>query len=123
MEFLWYYNKDKINEKFYFANNLTENINKYLNKNLKRAKYSRLLFRECILKIILQFSNKTINKYIDKNKTELLKFYINKINNIELLNSDEIDRLRQEYDEIKFLNINSSYCEVTIESQILYIVK
>ena len=31
-------------EKFYFINNLTENINRYLNINLKRAKCFKSLF-------------------------------------------------------------------------------
>ena len=32
-------------EKFYFTNDLTENINCYLNNNLKREKCSKSLFR------------------------------------------------------------------------------
>ena len=44
-------------------------------------------------------------------KTEQLKFYISKKNNIDLLNSEEIDKLWLDYDEINLVNINSSYCE------------
>ena len=48
-------------ENFYFTNNFSENINRYLNRNLKRAKCSSILFRRNVLDIILQFNNK--NKY------------------------------------------------------------
>ena len=80
-------------EKFYFTNNLTENINRYLNNNLKRAKCSKSLFRECILNIILQFSNKIVNSEVEKTKSEILKFYVNKKNKINLLNMDEIKKI------------------------------
>ena len=90
---------------------MTENINRYLNNNLKRAKCSKSLFRECILNIILQFSNKVINESLEKNKTELLKFYVNKKGKIDLLTIDEIKKLKQEYDDINFININEKYSD------------
>ena len=41
-------------KKFKFTNNLTENINKFLNKHLKRGKYSANMFRDIILTDIAQ---------------------------------------------------------------------
>lgn len=69
------------------------------------------MFRECILYIILQFSNKIINKSLEKNKTEILKFYVNKKSKIDLITIDEIKKLKQNYDEINFININGKYSE------------
>lgn len=37
---------------FHLTNNITENINRYLNNKLRKAICSNFLFRECILDII-----------------------------------------------------------------------
>ena len=112
---LWNFNdiikNYNIDDKFYFTNNLTENINRYLNNNLKRSKSSKKIFRQCILNIIVQFSNKIVNISRNINKTEILKFYINKKNDIDLLNEEEIEKLKQIYSKIHFYNINEKYSE------------
>lgn len=58
-------NEDDIKH-FQFTNNISENINKYINSNLKRARCSNILFREAILNLISQFKNKGENKTIEK---------------------------------------------------------
>ena len=60
-------NKNNI-ERFQFANNITENINKFLNIQLKRGKYSANVFRDIILTVIAQFENKESNKETNKKK-------------------------------------------------------
>ena len=59
--------------------------------------------------IILQFSNKIVNNTRNTNKTEILKVYINKQNDVNLLNKEEIEKLKQAYDELDFYNINEKY--------------
>ena len=54
----------------------------------------KTLFRECILNIILQFSNKIKNKSLEKNKNEIFKFYINKKSKIDLITIDETKKLK-----------------------------
>ena len=49
-----------------FTNNLCENINRFLNSNLKRGICSNFLFRASILSIIEQFENKTVNDLTEK---------------------------------------------------------
>ena len=111
---LWNFNdiiKNKnVDDKFYFTNILTENINRYLNNNLKRSKCSKKIFRQCILNIILQFSNILVNNTRNTNKTEILKFYI-KQNDANLLNKEEIEKLNQAYNELDFYNINEKYSD------------
>ena len=52
---------------FHVTNNITENINRYLNSKLKKAICSNFLFRECILDIIVQFKIKSgENSNLDK---------------------------------------------------------
>ena len=52
---------------------VNENINRYLNSNLKRGKCSKTLLREAILNIMLKF----YNKYINNTKiNDILKYYI-----------------------------------------------
>ena len=63
------------------------------------------------MNIIVQFSNKIVNISRNINKTEILKFYINKKNDIDLLNEEEIEKLKQVYSEIHFYNINEKYSE------------
>lgn len=59
-------NNDEDIKHFQFTNNISENINKYINSNLKRARCSNTLFREAFLNLISQFKNKGENKTIDK---------------------------------------------------------
>ena len=57
-------------------NNLTKNINRYLNSKLKRAICSNFLFLEIILDIIIQFRNKTSIDILKNKKSEIIRFYI-----------------------------------------------
>ena len=111
---LWNFNNilnDELNiNKFQFTNNLTENLNKQINKYLKRGKCSNYIFRESILNIITQFKNKEINSENNLKKSELILFYIKRSNkNLNPLSKNEIDNLIQLYNEIQFENINSEY--------------
>ena len=76
---LWNYNdivKNENNNKlFLFTNNITENINRFLNSNLKLAKCSNVLFRETILKIIKQLENKTENYALEKKTGAFIILY------------------------------------------------
>ena len=97
---------------FHFTNNLTENINRYLNSKLRRAVCSIFLFREIILDIIIQFQIKTSNDIMKNKKSEILMFYIDNFinsNNYELLNVTKFRKLKVLYDEIEFININRKY--------------
>jgi len=97
---------------FQYTNNISENINRYINSFLNRAKCSNILFREAILKIINQFNNKTENNSIIEKKTEVLKFYISIHNNdSKILSHDEINKLQTLYNEINFNYINKRYIE------------
>ena len=97
---------------FQFTNNITENLNKQLNKYLKRGKCSNVTFREVILQVILQFENKCINTEAYDKKSDLLKFYINKFeNDPQLLSNDELDEVRNLYNEILIGNINKEYSD------------
>lgn len=95
---LWNFN-DIINsdenkiKNFHFTNNLSENINRFLNSNLKRGICSNFLFRNSILSLIDQFDNKLINESKDIKKSSILTFYIKKNNNPSLLSKDEISSL------------------------------
>ena len=46
-------------------------------------------------KIIKQFENKTSNDISEKSKSEIIKFYIKRNSNINLLSYDEIQILNQ----------------------------
>ena len=63
---LWNYNDLIMEEnaliKFHFTNNITENINRYLNYELKLSKCSSTLFKKIILNIIAQFDTKNFNE-------------------------------------------------------------
>ena len=48
------YKNDNIYDKFYFINNLTKNINRYIKNNLKSSKCSKKIF-PCNMNIIVQF--------------------------------------------------------------------
>ena len=67
---LWNFNDiiidEENNKNFMFTNNLCENINRFLNSNLKRGICSNFLFRASILSIIEQFENKTVNDLTEK---------------------------------------------------------
>lgn len=74
--------KKENKEIFHFTNNLTENINRYLNRRPKRAVCSNFLFREIIFDIIIQFKIKTSNDALKNKKSEILNFYMdNFLNN------------------------------------------
>ena len=60
--------KESIDERFYYTNNLTENINRYLNSNLKSSRCSKNIFKEAILNIISQFEVKVSNELNNKKK-------------------------------------------------------
>ena len=100
-----------INKKFHYTNNISENINKFLNINLRKAKCSCLLFKETILDIIKQFDNKNSNNNCENSKSEILKFYIARKNDIKLLSYEEIKMLNKNYDELEFTNVNKNYIE------------
>lgn len=114
---LWNYNdiitkdENKINQ-FYFTNNLSENINRFLNSNLKRGVCSNFLFRNSILSLIDQFEAKSVNEDNNNKKSSILTFYIKKIANPKVLNNDEIISLNTYYNDIKFNNINKDYMEL-----------
>ena len=104
--------KNENREFFHFTNNLTENINRYLNSKLRRAVCSNFLFREIILDIIIQFQIKTSNDIMKNKKSEILVFYIDNFintNNYELLNLTKFRKLKVLYGEIEFININRKY--------------
>ena len=105
--------QDEIDAKYFqYTNNISENINRYINSFLNRSKCSNVLFREAILKIINQFNNKVENKSLNEKKSEILKFYILKNKEeIELLTNKEIDKLLILYNEVNFNYINKSYIE------------
>ena len=90
------------NIKFHYTNNICENINRFLNINLKKAKCSSIFFKESILNVMDQFNNKTNNDISEKSKSELIKFYLKRKNNITLLSNDEIKDLNKKFDEINF---------------------
>ena len=62
---IWNYNDIVKNDNelnhFHFTNNITENIQRFLNSQINRNKCSNIYFRETILKIISQFDNKGEN--------------------------------------------------------------
>ena len=113
---LWNFNdiingeEEKI-KNFYFTNNLCENVNRYLNSYLRRGICSNFLFRTSLLSVIDQFANKTINDTIEKKKSDILKFYIEKNDNPKILSKNDINELKTIYDEVKFININKDYVE------------
>ena len=74
---------------FHFTNNLSENINRYLNNNLKRGICSNFLFRKSILTLIDQFESKSSNSIIDKKKSDILSFYIKNTREPKILCADE----------------------------------
>ena len=47
------------------------------------------------------------NKYINSQKTEILKYYISKRNDDKLLDKNDIDNLEKDFEEIE--NINNDY--------------
>ena len=104
--------KKENKEIFHFTNNLTENINRYLNRRPKRAVCSNFLFREIIFDIIIQFKIKTSNDVLKNKKSEILNFYMdNFLNNSknELLNKTKYKKIQLLYEEIEFININKKY--------------
>ena len=85
---------------------------RFLNSNLKKSRCCNVLFGDTVLKIINQFENKIENIRLDNKK----KWYVNilfKKNyyNIKVLNTSEINKIKELYNEIKFSNINQSYIE------------
>ena len=68
-------------KKIKFSNNITENINRYLNSQLKIVRYSNKLFLESVLYLITQFENKSENVSLDNIKSDLIRFYIKRNNN------------------------------------------
>lgn len=114
---LWSYNyiitgPEYMKKNFYFTNNLFENINRYLNKNLKKGICSNFIFRNSILSIIDQFENKIINQTIENKKSDILTFYINKEKEVKILNTSDIRLLTDIYNEVQFININKNYIEL-----------
>ena len=113
MELSWTINPNNINI-FHVTNNITENINRYLNNKLKKAICSNFLFRECILDIIVQFKLKiNENNKVSPKKSEILDFYIKKFgeDNDELLDNQEYKLLQIKNEELEFPNLNKKYTE------------
>ena len=111
---IWNFNEiisgdDNKLKNFHFTNNLSENINRYLNSNLKKGICSNLLFRKSILTLIDQFHNKSSNVSFDKKKSDILTFYIKNNQNPKILSNDEINELYSLYNDINFTNINKDY--------------
>ena len=110
---IWNY-KDLLSEegvlkKFHFTYNITENINRYLNYELKMSKCSSI-FNKIILNNIAQFDTKNLNEDKNNRKSDLLKFYIEKnYDNCNILSNKEIENLKVIYEDIKFKNINNSF--------------
>ena len=104
-------NENNLNN-FSFTNNVSENINRYLNQSLKRVRCSSILFRRNVLDIILQFNNKIhYDNKTQKHKSEILKFYVKKNKcNLNALNKIEIKKLTSEYENFECLNINKQNC-------------
>ena len=80
---LWNFNDmitgdDNNVKNFLFTDDLGENINRYLNTNLRCGICSNFLFRNSILSLIDQFDNKSINENTDNKKSSILTFYIKK---------------------------------------------
>ena len=77
---IWNYNNILNTENnikyFQFTNDLTENINRFLNSNLKKSRCSNVLFRDTVLKIINRFENKAENISLDNKKSDILIFYL-----------------------------------------------
>ena len=111
---IWNYNdlltEEDVLKKFHFTNNITENINRYLNYELKMSKCSSILFKKIILNIIAQFDTKNLNEDKKNRKSDLLKFYIEKnYDNCNILSNEEIESLKVIYEDINFKNINGSF--------------
>ena len=53
-----------------------------------------------------------VNEDKKNRKSDLLKYYIQKnYNNISILHNEEIENLKNIYEDIKFKNINECFCE------------
>ena len=76
-----------------FTNNLCENINRFLNSNLKRGICSNFLFRASILSIFINIKIKQLMN-LQKKKSEILAFYINNYEEPHILNNKEIYNLK-----------------------------
>ena len=51
------------------------------------------------------------NNNCENSKSEILKFYIARKNDIKLLSYEEIKTLNKNYDELEFTNVNKNYIE------------
>ena len=79
------------------------------------CKCSSTLLKKIILNIIAHFDNKNFNEDKKNRKSGLLKFYIQKnYDNIFICSNEEIENLKIIYEDIKFRNINASFCENNI---------
>jgi hypothetical protein len=66
------------------------------------------------LDIIVQFKIKTSNTNSNNKNSSILDFYIKRIgeeHNINLITSNEYNKLKIIYEELDFPNINKKYCE------------
>lgn len=112
--FLNYFNRNWLGKKYPFClwnyvdilsnnNNIekfkfTKNINKFLNKHLKRGKCSANVLHNIILTVIIQFEMRKPNIDSNSKKTDLLKFYLEKnYDNIAVLKKEEIDKVFQQF--------------------------
>jgi hypothetical protein len=105
--------------KYITTNNLNENINKFLNLNLKGGRNSFENFKDSIENVFIQFEEKLANKHIDDTKTKILNFYVDKINeesnfNYSVLSYEAIDSLLDLYKNDGFENVNGPYNEEQI---------
>ena len=72
----------------------------------------------------MQFSNKieNISSNNNKHKSEILKFYAQKVkDNIKVLSKDDIKKLKIEFENLEYYNINNSYNDKSIENLLEFI--
>ena len=71
-----------------------------------------------------QLANKIENISSNNNihKSEILKFYAQKVkDNIKVLSNDEIKKLKIEFENLEYYNINNSYNDKSIENLLEFI--
>ena len=83
---MWNYNDRLYNasnnslSKYITTNNLNENINRFLNLNLKGGRNSFDNFIYSLQNVFIQFEEKLVIRHIDDTKIKILNFYVTKIN-------------------------------------------
>ena len=100
--------------KYITTNNLNENINRFLNLNLKGGRNSFYNFVCSLKNVFIQFEEKLVNKHIDDNKIKILYFYVTKINEdsnfkYSVLSYEDINSLLDLYKNDEFEKVNAPY--------------